>query len=287
MLEEVKRISIELIALSRYAREQRVAAVDPTALKFARETGILAPVVVRAIGNAAFPRYELLSGNQSWAIAQRLLIPNVPAMVLVGLSEAEARAYVEVQERIAGPLGRSDQSDANDDPLAWAEIAYEHIAEERKRGRIYSQKDAARMLGLDQTTLSHGLRMIGRLRSTARAALRKGSITLGHAKALTAFVGIEQDLMVERIVVLQASVRATEEAAAARREGRTAEISRGVYKRDIDLVRLEEHISAVTGIPSAIEYDLNKKAGRVILKFADLDAFDSILARLGVPAEAA
>lgn len=287
MIKDVKRIPIELIALSRYAREQRLAVVDPRALRFARETEILAPVVVRAVGSIAFPRYELLSGSESWAIAQRLLFPAVPAVVLDGLSEAEAQAYVEVQERISAPLRHRGQEEHGDDPLAWAESAYTHIAEERKHNPGYSQKEASRTLGLDHTSLSHGLRMIGKLRSAARIALRKGSITLGHAKALTAFTGVEQDLMVERIVVHQASVRVTEEAAAARREGRTADISRGVHKRDIDLVRLEGHISAATGIPSTIEYNPNTKAGRVILEFADLDAFDTILARLGVPTEAA
>lgn len=282
MLNEVKRIPIELIALSRYARERRLPVLDPQALALARETEIIAPVVVRAIGNPGFPRYELLSGAASWAIAQHLLVPSISAVILDGLSEAEARAYVEVHEKLARPSQSGGERNQGGDPLEWAEAASQHLSEERKRKPGYSQKEAARRLGLDYTTLSHGLRMITRLGSTARAALRRGSITLGHAKALTAFAGIEQDQLVERIVSHQASVRTIEEAAASHRAGRTAWISRGIVKRDIELVRLEGRIAAVTGIPVTIEYHQEKRTGRVILEFADLDMFDAILARLGV-----
>jgi ParB-like chromosome segregation protein Spo0J len=282
MIKEAKRIPIELIVLSRYARTQRLPTYDPRALALAREAEILAPVVVRSIGNPGFPRYELLTGEESWAIAQQLLLATVPAVILDGLSEAEVKRYVEVHGRASALHRHGDRLDQGDDPLEWADTALRHLVEERKQRPGYSQKEAARTFGLDHTTLSHGLRMVRELRPVARAALRRGGITLGHAKALTAFKGTEQDRMVERILVNQASVRTTEEAAAARRTGRTASISRGVYQRDLELVRLEGLIATVTGIPVSIEYHQERKGGRVILDFADLDGFDAILDRLGV-----
>ena len=285
VIKEAKRIPIELIARSPYARDHGLPSVDPRALALAREAEVLAPVVVRPIGNPGFPRYELLTGEESWAIAQHLLLPTVPAVILNGLSEAETRRYVEVHGNTAKPHRHDKHLRLGDDPLEWADTAFRHLVEERKRRPRYSQKEAARTFGLDHTTLSHGLRMVRKLRPAARAALCRGGITLGHAKALTAFTGTEQDRMVERILVHQASVRAIEEAAAARRAGRTAPISRGVYKRDLEVVRLEGLMETVTGIPVSIEYHKEQKGGRVILEFADLDGFDAILARLGVSLE--
>ena len=284
MLSNTKQIPVELIKLSRFTRDWS-PAVDALALTLARETGIIAPVTVRKLGNPGFPQYELLSGREYWAIAQQLRAPTVTAVVLEGLTDAEARAYVEVYDSRTTSLRHGDGIEHGQDPLAWADAALIYIDKERGQDPHYSQRSAARALGLDPTTLSHGLRMVRKLRPTARTALRRGSISVGHAKALTAFTGADQDQMVERTILHQASVRIVEGAAAARRTGGTAPISCGVYRRDLELVRLEAQIAAVTGVPVSIEYDKKTKTGRVVLEFANLDVFDGILARIGVSVE--
>lgn len=285
MEHKARRLPIELIVLSPYARERRLPSVDPRALELARETDIVTPAVVRSIGHPGYPRYELLSGAEGWAIAQHLCLPSIPVVILEGLNESEVREYVEAHERWPYALGDGEPEARGMDPLAWAEEALRHIDEERRRRGAYSQKEAARVLGVDHTSLSHGLRMLRRLRGPARAALKNGAISLGHAKALTAFSGAEQDRIVEGILIHHASVRKTEEAAAAYRAGAGATIGGRFYKRDLDLARLEERITAVTGVPATIHYDNAKRKGSVTLAFADLDAFDTILDRLGVTYE--
>ncbi|WP_295455612.1 hypothetical protein [uncultured Thiodictyon sp.] len=168
-----------------------------------------------------------------------------------------------------------------DDPLGWAEAALRYIADERGRNPRYTQKAAAQQLGIAYTTLAHGLRMVNRLRETAREALRAGLLTLGHGKALAAFAGIEQDEMVARLVRCGASVRAAEEAAAGR-SGRQPMTSRGSCEPDVDLMYLEERISAVTGGPVSIEYAQDKQRGRVVLAFADHQGLETVLGCLGV-----
>lgn len=277
-----KRIPIELIVLSRYARERHLAPLDPRAVALARETEIIAPVVVRAIGNPGFPKFELLAGKEGWTIAQHLLMPTVPAVVLDGLSEVEAKSFVEIHEGLEWSTRPRRAGQSHGDPLDWAEVAKQHLAEERRRETGYTQRRAAERLGLDYTTLSHGLRMVNQLREPARTALRTGHLTLGHAKALTAFTGTAQDAMVEQLVRNRASVRVLEEAAKACRTNRKTEVNRDCFRRDIDIVRLEGRLTEVTGIPVSIEYRAEKQQGRVILAFADLDGFDAILERLGV-----
>lgn len=167
------------------------------------------------------------------------------------------------------------------DPLGWAEVALRHIEDERGRNPRYTQKAAAQQLGINYTTLAHGLRMVSQLRKTAREALRAGLLTLGHGKALAAFAGMEQDEMVARLVRCGASVRAAEEAAAGR-SGRRPRISRGGCGPDVDLMYLEERISAVIGGPVSIECARDKKRGRIILTFGDRHAFETMLGRLGI-----
>ena len=281
----ISHIPVELIRLPRFTLDVRFPEVGAPALALARESGIIAPVTVRQIENPGFPQYELLSGKKSWAIAQHLLLPTLPALVFEGLTDAEARAYVEIYDQPLMALSQGDRVQHGEDPLAWADSAMKDIEDKRRHNPNYSQKDAARSLGLDHTTLSHALRMVRTLRPAARAALSRRRISLGHAKALTAFQGLDQDLMVQRIILHKASVRTIEEAAAASRTGRAVPISYGVYRRDLELVRLEGQIEAVTGVPVSIEYDKKTSAGRVILEFANPDVFDGILARIGVPAE--
>ncbi|WP_295389076.1 hypothetical protein [uncultured Thiodictyon sp.] len=182
----------------------------------------------------------------------------------------ETRVDIEHRAQGGGGGDRPDQ-----DPLDWAEVALRQIEDERGRNPGYTQRDVAQRLGVNYTTLSHGLRMVRRLRAPAREALRRGDLTLGHGKALAAIAGAEQDAMVELLVQRGASVRTAEEVAASRN-------GRGGRVLGFDPMRLEERISAVVGAPALIECRQNQQRGRIILTFADRNALEAILGRLGI-----
>ena len=47
-------------------------------IRFAEQSGILTPVLVRQTGNKAFPEFELLGEEKSWFIALRIYGPEQP-----------------------------------------------------------------------------------------------------------------------------------------------------------------------------------------------------------------
>lgn len=278
---DAKALPIEQIERAPEGTQQAQLSPHPEALRFAEESGILEPVVVRPTGNPGFPRYELLSGESSWTIAQQLLLPTVPALILLGLSDREAALYRKVhqqvhRQRLGGAL------DTDDDPLQWAEFARAFLQEKRRQQPAYSQRALAQELQLPETTLSHGFRMLDRLHPAAREALRERQITLGHAKALTGIPKQEQPRVVDRIVIRGASVRDIERAARERRAGRSTAITEGIYRRPADAARLEGELSRHLGVPVTLAFDRTCGRGTVTLAFDNLEIFDGILDRLGL-----
>ncbi len=131
--------------------------------------GILQPVVVRQRGGDA---YELIAGERRWRAARAAGLKAIPALV------------------------RSDFGDAEMLEVALVENVQRRDLDALEKARGYSrmmqdlgltQEQVAQKVGLKRASVANHLRLL-ELPEPVQAALQKGLITMGHARAL---LGVE------------------------------------------------------------------------------------------------
>jgi ParB family chromosome partitioning protein len=264
-----RQIDIDLIRISRF--QATSDAVKPTGeeLRFAEQTAILTPVLVRAVGTSAFPSYELLGEEKSWFIAQQLMMPKVPAVVL-DLPDEEARALIELRRRAK-----------SEDPIQWAKQAEAFLANKRRYRPGYRIAEAARELGVERSRLSHALRLLKQLHPDLQDALSEGLIKVGHARRLASLPFAEQLRLARKIKTQGLSVRAVEAAVAERLLHGKARLVNELEKKPAYLTRLETQISEIVSADVSLEYDETTRSGELSLAFYSLEQLDGLLERLG------
>lgn len=136
--------------------------------------GFLQPVVVRSAGSG----YELIAGERRWRAAKLAGLEQIPAVVRENLTEDQMLELALVEN-----VQREDL-DAIERALGF-------------RAMIVSlgltQEEVAQRVGLQRATVSNQLRLLD-LPSEVQAALAKGLISMGHARALLALGSQELQL---------------------------------------------------------------------------------------------
>jgi len=175
-------------------RNQPRKTFDPETLDELRasiaEFGVLVPVIVRANGDG----FELIAGERRWRAANAAGLDTIPAIVRM----ADERESLEVA--IIENLQRE-----NLDPLEEA-MGFAHLME----AYGFTQERVAERLGRSRSAVANTLRLLA-LPDGAKALLRSGAISAGHARALLALPPERRDVVAERIVRDGLTVRAVEE----------------------------------------------------------------------------
>jgi ParB family chromosome partitioning protein len=183
------------IALERIVpnRNQPRKTFDPATLDELRasivEFGVLVPIIVRANGD----HFELIAGERRWRAANAAGLDTIPAIV----RQADERESLEVA--IIENLQRE-----NLDPLEEA-MGFAHLME----AYGFTQERVADRLGRSRSAVANTLRLLA-LPDGAKALLRSGAISAGHARALLALPPERRDVVAERIVRDGLTVRAVE-----------------------------------------------------------------------------
>jgi ParB family transcriptional regulator, chromosome partitioning protein len=155
-----------------------------------REHGVLQPVLVRPLGDGA---YELVAGERRWQAAQRAGLATVPALVL----DASPRRALELA--LVENVQRADLT-----PLEEAE-AYRGLMD----ALGLTQERLAARLGISRVSVTNRLRLLA-LTPAARDALLDGRIAEGHARALLALAGAQQDEALRVVEAGRLTVRQAE-----------------------------------------------------------------------------
>lgn len=154
--------------------------------------GILQPIVVRRRGDET---YELIAGERRWRASRAAGLKAIPALVRADFGDAQMLevALVEnVQRRDLDPLEKAR--------------GYQRMMQELG----LTQEQVAQKVGLKRASIANHLRLL-ELPEPAQAALQKGHITMGHAKALLSLEGERRVLSIlERISREGLSVRQVE-----------------------------------------------------------------------------
>ena len=218
-----------------------------------RTRGLLQPIVVRPAGSV----YELIAGERRWQAAKRLGMRTISAVVReVGDEDMLTLALIENLQRV----------DLN--PIEKARA----FAGLMSRFSL-TQEDAAKRIGKDRTTIANFVRLLD-LPKEVRDHVSRGTISMGHARALLAIANeLQQIQLCNRIILEGLSVRAVE--IAARRGTRRPDSKQ---PKDPDLKAIEDRLRELLSVK--VEIVKRGKRGRIVIHFADNDDFDRIMEKM-------
>jgi len=225
-----------------------------------RAHGVIMPLVVRPRREGG---YTLIAGERRWRAAQRAGLHDVPVVVQdVDTREAFERALVE-------NLQRQDL-----DPLEEAS-AYHRLTAEFG----LTQEQVADRVGKDRSTVANAIRLL-RLPAVVRELVENRRLTMGHARALLA-LATDQDMekAAREVVARALSVRATEALVKKRQAGAPAP-RKPAPQKTASVRDLEERLTRALGGPVTLTEDAPGKAGRIEIRYLDLDHLDRLLEKL-------
>jgi ParB family chromosome partitioning protein len=223
--------------------------------------GIITPLVVRPRDGGG---YYLIAGERRWRAAQKAGLHELPVV----LQEVDGQAAFE--RAIVENVQRSDLG-----PLEEA-AAFQRLVDEFG----LTQDQVADRIGKDRSTVANAIRLL-KLPPAVRQMVEDEKLSMGHARAL---LGLEEAPAIERaarqVVDKALSVRATEGLV---KKLRTPEPARPAPKaagKSASVRDLEERLTRALGGPVTITEDEPGKAGRIEIRYHDLDHLDRLLDRL-------
>ena len=223
--------------------------------------GVITPLIVRPRPEGG---YYLIAGERRWRAAQRAGLHDVPVVVQeVDTQAAFERALVEnVQRSDLGPLEEA--------------AAFQRMIDEFG----LTQEQVAERIGKDRSTVANAIRLL-KLPPGARQLVEDSALSMGHARAL---LGLDDAAAIERtaraVVERGLSVRATEALVKkARAPGKDKDRAKAPSK-SASVRDLEERLTRSLGGPVVITEDEPGKAGRIEIRYLNLDHLDRLLDRL-------
>jgi ParB family chromosome partitioning protein len=243
----------------RPGRYQPRTQMDPEALaelaNSIRTQGLLQPVVVRPVGGG----YELIAGERRWRAAQMAGLKQVPAIV---------REVPDESAMVMALIENIQREDLN--PMEEAAGVQRLIDEFRM-----THEQAADAVGRSRSATTNLLRLL-KLAKPVQEAVMRGTVEMGHARALLSLDAARQIEVANRIAARQLSVRETEALVQGLLRGPTAKKAK---RTDRDLARLEEEVSQRMGTTVEIK-PARKGRGKLVLHYSSLDHLDELLKRL-------
>ena len=244
-----------------------------------KELGILQPVLVRQVGEAA-DEYQLIAGERRWRAARRAGLQTIPVLVQTA-DETRSLEHALVEN-----LHRQDLN------VLEEAAAYQQLIEEFG----YTHDQVATRVGKSRTAVTNTLRLL-QLPTGVQRLLADGQITPGHARALLGTPDrAYQEAVAKAVVADGLTVRAVEELIREHGEDRS-EVAEATQPRDVrppvagtepspepptgprrlpppGILELEELLS--NHLNTRVKVDLSAKRGKVVVEFATLEDLERI-----------
>lgn len=223
-----------------------------------REKGIIQPIVVRAIAGVA-DAYEIIAGERRWRSAQVAGLAEVPVVI----HEADDKEALELA--IIENVQRADLNAIEEAK------GYERLGAEFG----YTQSEISKIIGKSRSHVANTLRLLN-LPEFARALVRDGLISAGHARALLA---VENPEAVARQIVEQGlTVRDVEALSQSQTEGGSSKPAGGARKaapeKDANTRALEKTLADALGMQ--VEIHNKGERGDIRIHYQSLDQLDAI-----------
>ncbi|MCA8893048.1 MAG: ParB/RepB/Spo0J family partition protein [Hyphomonas sp.] len=226
-----------------------------------RSKGVLQAILVRPDPKEP-GKYQIIAGERRWRAARLAGLDSIPAVV---------RDLNELELLEVGIIENVQRADLN--PIEEAE-AYEALM--NRFGR--TQESLASSVGKSRVHITNTLRLL-QLPEAARAYVRAGKVTAGHARA--ALGASDPEAVIEMAAERGLSVREVEALVKGAREGDGA--ARGSAKskapeKDVDTEALEADLMRQLGLQVDIRH--GKNGGELRIKYRDLEQLDDVCRRL-------
>jgi ParB family chromosome partitioning protein len=224
---------------------------------------IIQPVTVSKLSNG---KYRLIAGERRWRAAKLAGLKDIPAFI----RQANDQQLLEL-----ALLENLQREDLNAMEVA---LSYKRMMDELE----YTQEQVADRMGKDRSTVANVIRLL-KLPPDIQLAVRKGSLSMGHARALIALELIDAQLIAfKEILAKDLSVRQTEalvqqlkkESPAVKKVKNSNASS--PYRRIED--KLATHFSTRVRIKQSKRGD-----GQLIIEFYTTDELNKILRQLNAP----
>lgn len=263
-VRQSKQLPIEFVHPGRYQPRRKF---DEEAIQglveSIRDKGILQPLLVRRDPETA-NSYELIAGERRWRAAQIAGLHEVP-VIIRDLSDREALEIALIEN-----IQRQDLT-----PLEEAE-GFRRLMEEFD----HTQEDLARAVGKSRSHVANMMRLLA-LPDPVKGMVQDGALTAGHARAL--LTSADPVSVAREVVKRGLNVRQTEDLMRGDqpkpRKGNTPGSAPAPAMKDVNLLNLEEEISARIGLKVAI--DPHGQRGTITIHYQTLDQLDDVLHRLG------
>lgn len=221
-----------------------------------RAQGIMQPIVVRPRPTGG---YEIIAGERRWRACQLAGLESIPVVIKdVADDRAIAMALIEnIQREDLNPLEEAS--------------ALQRLQEEFD----LTQQQAADAVGKSRVAVTNLLRLLN-LMPAVRGMLEQGELEMGHARALLALAGLEQENAARRVIGRQLSVRQTEALVRSLLKPADGQVA---LPKDPDVARLELELSEKIGAPVAIK-QRRKGGGELIIRYTSVAELEGILDHL-------
>ena len=222
--------------------------------------GLLQPVVIRIRPDGA---YELIAGERRLRASALAGLNEIPAIVQ-NVSDKDASTFALIEN-----LQREDLN-----PLEEAS-GYHRLQEEFG----LTQEDLAKLVGKSRPTVANSIRLLS-LGTRSKELLQSGHLEMGHARALLALNGVEQDKIAELIANKKHSVRQVEKLIRTMTLGSRDQKKTGKQKtKDADLLILERELMDTLGAGVSIDQS-SRTTGKLSIRYGSLEELDGLIERL-------
>lgn len=232
-----------------------------------REVGVLQPIVVRPIPDAApgSPSFELIMGERRLRASKALGLDTIPAVIKNTADDEMLR------DALLENLHRADLN-----PLEEAS-AYQQLLSDFG----ITQEQLAERIGRSRPQITNTIRLL-RLPESVQAKVASGVLTAGHARAV---LGAGDDAAMERlaakIINEDLTVRAAEVAAGVAKGPSTKPARPTKGKRQAQLDEIAERLG--DRLNTRVKINLGSSKGSVVIDFATVADLNRILGELGEP----
>jgi ParB family chromosome partitioning protein len=224
--------------------------------------GVVQPILVRPLASG---RFQLIAGERRWRASQLAGKPTIPA-ILRQVSDEQAMEITIVENLQRADLNAMEQA-----------RAFERLSREFHM----TQEQMAQRTGKDRATVANFLRLL-KLPSGVQGRVESGELSFGHARALLAFEHAEEmEKAAQRAISLSLSVRQLESYVQGllHPERKEKKEPKPELPMDPNVREAQDRLQRTLGLRVTIE-DRNGR-GRVIIEYARLEDFDTLVEQLG------